>query len=84
MQSGEGGEARELISLPSGSQEQVPTTPYVVPPGEEVPSHSAYIGKLRSRVVAVSVLTVGCYVVSAAVQFCFSFRVYQSVQQKPE
>ena len=84
MQSGEGGEARELISLPSRSQEQVPTTPYVVAPGEEVLSYNAYIGKLRSRVVALSVLTVGCFVVSAAVQLFFGFLSWQSLQQKLE
>ncbi|CAE7541907.1 MDN1 [Symbiodinium microadriaticum] len=84
MQSGEGGEARELISLPSRSQEQVPTTPYVVAPGEEVLSYNAYIGKLRNRVVALSVLTVGCFVVSVVVQLFFGFLSWQSLQQKLE
>ena len=61
--------------------QQAPSTQYVAS-GEEVLSYHAYVGKLRSRVVMVSVVTAACFVLSAAVQLFFGFLNWQTLQRK--
>ena len=80
--SGEAREMRPLPQLPSPQLQQAPTTQYMVAPGDEVLSYHAYVGKLRNRVVTVSVITAVCFVLSAVIQLFFGFLSWQTLQKK--
>jgi hypothetical protein len=62
-------------------QEQLTSrTQYVAAP-EEVMSYNGYTGKLRSRVVLVSLITAACVVLSAMVQLFFGFLNWHVLQE---